>query len=87
MYRGMIDDGACWLDKRRKLQGAAVHAECKRLTLGGQSDIDLSSSFFCDVLDDAAKSRSQVLPTLKTNMLPAKTSSKAIPKASDWESW
>ncbi|KIK74577.1 hypothetical protein PAXRUDRAFT_835946 [Paxillus rubicundulus Ve08.2h10] len=73
MERGMIDDGACWLDKR--------------LTFSGRSDIDLSLSFFHDVLDNAAKSHSQVLPTLKTNMLPAKTLSKAVPKASDWESW
>ncbi|KIK80811.1 hypothetical protein PAXRUDRAFT_157641, partial [Paxillus rubicundulus Ve08.2h10] len=63
---GMIDDGARWLDKRRKLRGAAISR---------------------DVLDDAAKSRSQAPPALKTNTLPAKASSKAVPKASDWESW
>ncbi|KIK81412.1 hypothetical protein PAXRUDRAFT_156176 [Paxillus rubicundulus Ve08.2h10] len=50
-------------------------------------DIDLSSFFSHDVLDNAAKSCSQVLPTLKMNMLPAKTSSKAVPNTLDWESW
>ncbi|KIJ59093.1 hypothetical protein HYDPIDRAFT_162797 [Hydnomerulius pinastri MD-312] len=84
-----IDDGARWLDKKRKLRGAAVLAERKKFTLGGRSDIDLSSPFFRDVLDDATKSRSQLPTASKTNMVPAKLAPKVVPnsKVSDWESW
>ncbi|KIJ10439.1 hypothetical protein PAXINDRAFT_16590 [Paxillus involutus ATCC 200175] len=72
-------------DDESDVEPSAVNDEMERGMI--DDDIDLSSFFFHNVLDDAAKSRSQALPALKMNMLPAKTSSKAVSKASDWESW
>jgi hypothetical protein len=51
-----IDDDARWLDKKCGLHGRAIHAERQRLALAGVSDVDLSSPFFCDILDEASKS-------------------------------
>ena len=85
--RAPIDDGARWLDKKRGLSGKAVHAERQQLALSGTSEIDLSSPFFRNILDEPTKSRFQMSTTAKSLDPPLKTLSKAIPKASDWDSW
>ncbi|KAF9237836.1 hypothetical protein BU15DRAFT_75631 [Melanogaster broomeanus] len=48
-----VDDGARWLDKKRGLSGRAIHAERQRLALAGVSELELSSPFFCDILDES----------------------------------
>ncbi|KIK79367.1 hypothetical protein PAXRUDRAFT_769612 [Paxillus rubicundulus Ve08.2h10] len=52
-------------DVKSDVEPSAVNDETERGML--DNDIDLSSFFFCGVLDDAAKSCSQALPALKPN--------------------
>ncbi|KAF9241149.1 hypothetical protein BU15DRAFT_73625 [Melanogaster broomeanus] len=82
-----VDDGARWLDKKRGLSGKAIHAERQRLALAGVSEIELSSPFFHDILDEPPKSRFQTSSTAKPVDTSSKMLSKAVPKASDWDSW
>ncbi|KAF9240037.1 hypothetical protein BU15DRAFT_74264 [Melanogaster broomeanus] len=80
-----VDNGARWLDKKRGLSGRAIHAERQRLALAGVSEIELSSPFFRDILDEPPKSRFQTSSTAKPVDTSSKMLSKAVPKASDWD--
>ncbi|KAF8451153.1 ribonuclease H-like domain-containing protein [Boletus edulis BED1] len=86
-----FDDGNTWLDAPRQLEPETAKAERAVFTLGGRSDIDITSPFLRDILCDAdtpPKQRGDMAGKDKTSSGGVTTpASNAPPASSDWETW
>ncbi|KAF9240690.1 hypothetical protein BU15DRAFT_73917 [Melanogaster broomeanus] len=84
-----IDDGNGWLDDRRQLDPAAVGVERHMFTLGGRTDIDLSSSYLRDILSDTDMSQTpaETGNTSRRDHGSGSGITKPPPASTDWDSW
>jgi hypothetical protein len=83
-----IDDNAHWLNKTQKARGRSGHIVRNDFTIGGRTDIDLTSPFFHNVLDDNPKPSIPVAAAnTKTKESSVGEAVKAIPNVSEWENW
>ena len=87
-----IDDGNTWLDEAHQLDPQAVGAERHTFTLGGRTDIDLSSPYLRDILSDTDVYQ---VPTHdspgtsehnSTASRSGPATGKPLPASTDWES-
>ncbi|KAF9241270.1 hypothetical protein BU15DRAFT_73385 [Melanogaster broomeanus] len=86
----IIDDGNDWLNEPHQLDPGAVGAERHVFTLGGRTDINLSSPYLRDILSDTNVAQTHVQDTVGTSIKdPRGSAAAAMPPPADteWESW
>ncbi|KIK71982.1 hypothetical protein PAXRUDRAFT_836547 [Paxillus rubicundulus Ve08.2h10] len=85
-----VDDGNDWLDELRQLDPEAVGAERRMFTLGGCTDINLSSPYLRNILSNTNVAQTHVHDTAGISTTnPRGSTAAAMPPLADteWESW
>ncbi|KAF9220098.1 hypothetical protein BS17DRAFT_362133 [Gyrodon lividus] len=81
-----IDDGNDWLDEQRRLDPATVGVEQRTFTLGGCTDIDLSSSYLSDA-DIVSQAQAETANALRRDPGSSSGVTKPPPARTDCDSW